>query len=249
MSEIKKIKIDLTTLSEHDQDDFIDGFRSIFAMDDYNDPYVETPWCCPWTYTESIDVEYDESIEKKDYFNLGKNYALSIAHDIVSDAVNQDIQSDIIKCIDIYTSEYNYDSINDFESRFLELEDLNSQKDKENPELSGIIFTITDYAKQFIEVFEPELDVSYIGAKESFDIGKIDKNNMRCFDSDNCPVDLDQVNPDVVIFLNKLCELAVEWRDTYVHENYAEQNEQINHCGLDANSTENNLIKKKAKTL
>lgn len=243
------ISVDITNPSDHDKDEFIKGFRSILAMKDYDDPYVETPWCAPWTYTDSIKVESDELIRKDNYFALGRIYAFKTAPDIVSSLISHDIETEIQECMSI-SDKNSIDSMNDYDSSFLELEDLNDLLiDEQDSELSGIIFPIKGYAQQFIEALEPDLDVSYIGAKESFDIGKIDKNNMICFDSDNCKIDLDNVDSTVAIFLNKLCELATEWRDFYVQQNYAEQNEQINHCGLDANSTENNLIKKKSKSL
>lgn len=241
----KKIKIDLSTLSEHDQDDFIDGFRSILAMDDYNDPYVETPWCCPWTYTYSITMS--EPLNKQNfYFALGRQFAFKMAPDIVTSGICLDIQNEM----DI-SDKYSIDTINDHQSRFLELQDKIDPDLKNTNPLSGIIFKITPYASQFIKALttlESEQDIAYICIKDLSDIKKFDKNHMGCFNSDNSPANLACVIPQLVIFLDKLCEYAAEWSEFYVKKNYAGLDEQFNHCGMDA-VVEKQVKRKKAKTL
>lgn len=54
-------KLYLTTLSNQDKEAFIAGWESAGGyVGDMDSP---TPWCCPWFYADSIDVE-GETLEE-----------------------------------------------------------------------------------------------------------------------------------------------------------------------------------------
>ena len=64
-------KLYLTTLSNQDKEAFIAGWESAGGyVGDMDSP---TPWCCPWFYADSIDVE-GETLEEMgaDYWRQNK---------------------------------------------------------------------------------------------------------------------------------------------------------------------------------
>lgn len=246
---MSKITVGLTSLSDHEKDEFIKGFRSILAMDDYNDSYRETAWCCPWTYTDSLTMSVPFN-KRNLYFALGRQYAIIEAPVIVANEIRWEIEDEIQECL-ATSDKYSIDTINDHQSKYLELQDKNDPDLKNTNPLSGIIFKITPYASQFIKAMtslDAEQDIAYIRIKASSDVKKFDKNHMVYFRSDNSPANLACLIPTLVNFLDQLCEYAAEWSQLYVKENYAELDEQINHCGMDA-VVEKQVNRKKAKTL
>ena len=185
-----KITLNVSDLSEFDQHEFINGFRSILAIDELDN---ERPYCMPWTYTDSIDVESNGMTEKGNMFAIGRAYAFEVRKDVLKD-ICLDVENEISFFID---TDFNLSSINDFSSRFLDVS-----------EHRGISFKLTLYAEQFIEVFYPDLKINYIG---------LVNGEICCIDEDGFIV-TSELNQTLQQYLDTLCELAKVWRDCLIRE-------------------------------
>lgn len=187
---MSKITLNVSDLSENEQNEFIDGFRSVLAIDELDN---ERPYCAPWTYTDSIDVESDSVIEQGNVFAIGREYAFEVREDVLKD-ICLDVENEISFFID---TDFNFSSINDFSSRFLEVSNHR-----------GTSFKLTPYGEQFIEVFYPDLKINYIG---------LINGEICCIDEDGFVV-AGELNEAVQQYLDTLCELAKVWRDCLIRE-------------------------------
>lgn len=207
------IEVDVSNLSEKEQNEFIEGFGSIFALSDMDeDAESPAPWCAPWTYTDSITIDDQNLTTKTYYFSLGRNYAFNVATDVLK-AMEQEIETEIVEYLNEQSVENKYLKIQDSTR-----EAIDEFEDDPNAREPKIRLNLTGYTQQFIEVLEPELKISHLSPVTP--AGKNNKSSKLAFyDYDDQVVNLNQINIATASFLNKLSDLGKTMYSHYLENN------------------------------
>jgi len=179
---MNKIKVDVTKLTEKQQDEFIIGFHSVLCLNDYHDQTIDTPWCAPWTYTDEILVP---AFDKIDYFKIGRSYAFEVAFDVI-DLITQDITTEL---------EFNLENENFSHHVFLDAQIYAS---------NYADFTLTDYAKQFIKAIFKYCDIQTIRIKNN-KVSFIFSSGLSCNN-------INDFEAHIFKFLTILVNYAKEWQ-------------------------------------